>query len=120
MTPTHSIGGTRLQDKENALLPDTMEWFAETPVTLLKKFLQSVLPAIIKPLHSLWNQMIGFLYLVIGVVAIRPTWKHYQVMQSGKGEISDFAAMLCGGLFVMAGIGFGIHGFWKARRISRS
>jgi len=89
-------------------------------LSLVKKFLQSVLPAIIKPLHSLWNQMIGFLFLVIGLVSLRPTYLHYQKVSGGGGDISDLAALLCGSVFVLAGFGFGIHGFWKARRISRS
>ena len=87
---------------------------------MVKKFIQSFLPAIIKPLHSLWNQMIGFLFLVIGLVAVRSTWMRYSRWANGQGEFSDFAAFVCGAIFVVLGLGFGIHGFWKARRISRS
>jgi hypothetical protein len=90
------------------------------PRGVVKKFFQSVVPGVIKPLHSMWNQIIGFLYLVIGLFAMRPTWKHFQKLNSGAGDFSDFAAMLCGGLFVVAGLAFGVHGFWKARRIDRS
>ncbi|MBI5281778.1 MAG: hypothetical protein HY858_08870 [Candidatus Solibacter usitatus] len=87
---------------------------------MLRKFIQSFLPAVIKPLHSLWNQMIGFLFLVIGLVAIRPTWIRYSHWTSDKGEFSDLAAFICGAIFVALGLGFGLHGFWKARRISRT
>lgn len=87
---------------------------------MVRKFIQAVLPAVIKPLHSLWNQMIGFVYLVIAAIALRPTYVRYRKVSGGEGDISDLAAMICGAVFVLAGVGFGLHGFLRARKISRS
>ena len=32
--------------------------------TLVSKFLSHVMPGIVRPLHALWNEVIGFLFLV--------------------------------------------------------
>ena len=36
---------------------------------LISQFLSHVLPGIIRPLHTLWNEVIGFLFIVFAVVA---------------------------------------------------
>lgn len=79
---------------------------------ITRKFLANVVPGLVKPIHSLWNEVIGFLFLVLGVLAIRPIW------QAWRDE--DFTKLALSGFFSLVMISFGIHGFWKARRISRS
>ncbi|MCC7156863.1 MAG: hypothetical protein IT161_19955 [Bryobacterales bacterium] len=79
---------------------------------ITRKFLANVVPGLVKPIHSLWNEVIGFLFLVLGVLAIRPIW------QAWREE--DFTKLALSGFFSLVMISFGIHGFWKARRISRS
>lgn len=84
---------------------------------LAQKFLRAVLPGIVKPLHSLWNELLGFLFLAFAVLLIRPVWRSYQEM---AGEPAHFIRFLLSAIFFLTMLGFGLHAFWKARRISRS
>jgi hypothetical protein len=77
-----------------------------------RSFLKHVIPAVLKPLRALWNQLIGSLFLCLGVMcgvtAIR-------ALQAGSG-FRVFVGSLCA--LVMAW--YGISSFWRARKISRS
>lgn len=84
---------------------------------LVKKFVQAFLPGIVKPLHSLWNELLGFTFLALAVMLIRPVWKNYQEMSADAGQFIKF---LLSAIFFVTMLGFGLHAFWKARRISRS
>jgi hypothetical protein len=75
-------------------------------------FLKHVVPAIIKPAHALWNEVIGFLFLciagVFGIQAVR-SWIHQEI---GRMLLAAFCTLLLGG--------YGISSFRRARKISRS
>lgn len=81
------------------------------------KFVKTVVPAIIKPLHVLWNEMIGFAFLVFAVISGFSTFKAW-VAFDGSGDsvlkigLSGFFS------FVMAWLG--ISSFLRARKISRT
>jgi hypothetical protein len=85
--------------------------------SMIKRFLGHVLPQIIRPLHILWNEMIGFLFLVIAAPAIWSAITHFR-------KIEEDSANLLGGLlasiFAAVMVFFGIHSFVRAKRISRS
>ncbi len=87
---------------------------------LVKKFFEMVLPGVIKPLHALWNEIIGFLFLAIAVFMIRPTWKAYQKLTAGGDQGEAIVGLIGGAGLLLVGLIFGLHGFWKARRISKS
>ena len=87
---------------------------------LVKKFFEIVMPGVIKPLHALWNEIIGFLFLAIAVFMIRPTWKAYQKLQTDADPSEAIVGLIGGAGLLIVGLIFGIHGFWKARRISKS
>ena len=87
---------------------------------LVKKFFEIVMPGVIKPLHALWNEIIGFLFLAIAVFMIRPTWKAYQKFQTDANPGEVLVGLVGGGTLILVGLIFGLHGFWKARRISKS
>lgn len=89
-------------------------------VSVFKKFAATVLPGIIRPLHALWNEIVGFLFIVIAVVAIRPVWRAHTRLQSGPVNGTDVLILICGLVFLIVGVFFGVHGFLRARRISRS
>ena len=75
-------------------------------------FLRHVVPAVVKPIHALWNQMIGFLFLSFGVIfALRTT--HYVLSH-------DTMRALIAGFPTAIMAWFGIGSFLKARKISRS
>ena len=77
-----------------------------------RSFLKHMIPAVLKPLRALWNQVIGFLFLSLGAIcgisAIR-------ALQAGHG-FRVFVASSCA--LIMAW--YGISSFWRARKISRS
>ncbi len=75
-----------------------------------KKFVDHVMPGVIRPIHILWNQMIGFVFIVLAVVF------GYRVVR-GKEPVG---LQLVGAVFVLLIAWFGISSFWKARRISKS
>ncbi|QOY86102.1 hypothetical protein [Paludibaculum fermentans] len=84
---------------------------------MFKKFLQAFLPGIVKPLHSLWNEILGFLFIAIAVLMIRALWRGYTEIGLGFAHMVKFAL---GAFFFAVMLGFGIHAFWRARRISKS
>jgi hypothetical protein len=84
---------------------------------LIQKFLGHVMPQVIKPLHALWNEIIGFVFLVLAVYmgssAIRNA-RHYE------GDPQSFILIVLSFSFAGLMAYFGIASFLRARRISRS
>jgi hypothetical protein len=74
--------------------------------------IQHVIPAILKPAHTLWNEVIGFLFLcftaLFGFYAIR------YFVAGDWGRL--FFAAFCTCMMAY----FGISSFRRARKISRS
>ena len=77
-----------------------------------RAFVKHVLPAVIKPVHSLWHQVIGFLFFSFGVIFGAKAIHYYR---TGQGVQLFFAAACT---FIM--LGYGASSFLKARKISRS
>jgi len=86
-------------------------------IALIRKFLATVVPAVIKPLHILWNEILGTVFLVFAIVLVRPTWKSYRALDDDPVNFIKLALSLC---FLVLMAGFGIHAFWRARRISKT
>jgi hypothetical protein len=84
---------------------------------LARKFFQAVLPGVIKPLHSLWNELLGFLFLAFALLLVRSVWRNYHEIE---GDPAQFIKFLLSAFFFLTMLGFGLHAFWKARRISKS
>jgi hypothetical protein len=85
--------------------------------SIAKQFFRHVIPSVIRPLHILWNEMIGFLFLVFAVVPIPRTWKTWrQYEQTGEGLFSVALSVV----FILIMAGFGIGSFRRARKISHS
>ena len=79
--------------------------------------MQTVVPAVVKPLHSLWNEVIGFLFIAFAAVLLRPIWRGYHEMQIDPAHLIKFLLTV---FFFLVMLCFGLHAFWKARKISRS
>jgi len=76
------------------------------------KFVKHVIPAAVKPVHSLWHEILGFIFLLFAAVA---GWKILRRSASlGVVQITILA------LFMAVMVGYGVSSFLKARRISRS
>lgn len=78
-----------------------------------KKFLGHVMPGVIRPLQVLWNQMIGFFFIVLAVLPIQRIIHDWRAQGTGFRLALEISFMV-----LMAG--FGIHSFLRARKISKS
>lgn len=81
--------------------------------SLVKSFLGHVMPSIIRPLHVLWNQVIGFLFIVLALLPMHSILRDFE--KDGTGP--RLALEIC---FAALMGWFGIVSFWKARKISKS
>ena len=84
---------------------------------LVKKFFQTVVPGVIKPLHVLWNEVIGFLFLAFAVLLARPVWRSYRELDD---DPANMGRLILSAFFMLVMLAFGIQSFLKARKISRS
>ena len=84
---------------------------------LFKRFLGHVVPRVIRPLHILWNQLMGFLFLVIAAGAAPSLVRTFKQF-SGDFEGVARVALAC--VFVGVMLYFGITSLMRARRIERS
>jgi hypothetical protein len=82
-----------------------------------RQFLKHVVPAVVKPVHTLWHEVIGFLFLVLAIGAV-PTG--YKTIKKFDGSISAVLAVGMCAFFILLMAGYGISSFLKARKISRS
>ena len=83
----------------------------------VRGFLQHVVPGVVRPLHVLWNQVIGFLFFVLAVWAIPSAVRNVRRFQ-GDGE-SLFRVILSVSFAILMSY-FAISSFLKARKIGRS
>lgn len=79
---------------------------------MVKKFLHYVLPGIIRPLHTLWNQIIGFLFICLAISAVPSAIRFWRA--------TDIPRMGITLVFVVVMGCYGIFSFLRARKISRS
>jgi hypothetical protein len=75
-----------------------------------KKLAAHVLPGVVRPIHILWNQVIGFIFLALATVF------GFRVFRGNE----PVGMQLAGGAFVLLMAWFGISAFWRARKISKS
>jgi hypothetical protein len=82
-----------------------------------KRFVEHVVPAVIKPLRVLWNEMIAFVFLALGVLTGFSTYRNY----TGEGQASGSPVILVmGGGFALLLVYFGLSSWRRAKKISRS
>lgn len=87
-----------------------------------RAFVKHIVPAIIKPLHSLWNQVIGFLFLSFAVIFGFKTahiYMDWSKAAPGAG-VGDLVRLVMAGFCTFLMGWFGVSSFLRARRISRS
>jgi hypothetical protein len=82
----------------------------------VRQFVAHVLPAVIRPLRVLWNQIIGFTFLVFAVIGA--PWVLRSIREF-DGEAQDVFRLLVSGVFVLAMAGFALQSFTRARRVSK-
>ena len=79
----------------------------------VKRFLGFVLPGVIRPIHILWNQVIGFFFIVLALIPVPSAIRNFGKEGSGVHLLLTIP-------FVLLMAGFGISSFWRARKISKS
>jgi hypothetical protein len=75
-------------------------------------FVKHVVPAAVKPVHSLWHEVLGFFFLAFAGLGVFKLWRNIETL----GPIR----MTILGLFIVIMAGYGVASFLKARKISRS
>jgi len=75
-------------------------------------FVKHIVPAVLKPARTLWNEVLGFIFLSFGVIMGFRTVRAF-----AKGE--TFAVVL-GCIATLLMLWYGVSSFLKARKISRS
>lgn len=84
---------------------------------LVSQFLKHVLPGVVRPLHILWNEVIGFVFLVLAV------WIGFGTYRRARDLSGDFQGLifLVGAIILTCLLAYyGISSFRRARKISRS
>lgn len=84
---------------------------------LIRTFLATVLPGIMKPLRVLWNEIVAFFFFVMAVVAIPAT---YRAIRDFNGELEVLGRIFLTGTFALVMGGYGVYSFFRARKIGKS
>jgi hypothetical protein len=80
------------------------------------RIVREVLPAVIKPIRTLWNEVIGFLFLALAALAVPSA---FRLARNFNGDAESFFKLVLIGLFIVIMSGYGISSFRRARKISR-
>ena len=84
---------------------------------LIRTFLATVLPGIMKPLRVLWNEIIAFFFFVMAVVAVPAT---YRAVRDFNGELEVLGRIFLTGTFALVMGGYGVYSFFRARKIGKT
>jgi len=83
----------------------------------LGRFVEHVVPGVVRPMRVLWNEIIGFLFLCLAAWAIPSAIRNVRGLQSAEGSLGR-AVLSLGFLLLM--LYFGVTSFLRARKIGRS
>jgi hypothetical protein len=84
---------------------------------MISQFLGHVLPGVVRPLHVLWNQVIGSVFVVLAVWA---TPSAFRYVREFDGDAESIFRVGLSVSFAVLMAYFGIASFLRARKISRS
>ncbi len=84
---------------------------------VLNQFLGHVVPRVIQPMRVLWNEVIGFLFLVLAAWSVP---HGVRVVREFDGDLGSIFRLVLSVLFTALMAGYGIYSFLRARKISRS
>ena len=83
----------------------------------IRQFFSYVIPAILRPLRTLWNEVVGFVFLALAAWAVPSTVRR---IRDFDGDPESFFNVIVAGLFITIMTWFGVTSFLRARKISRS
>jgi hypothetical protein len=91
--------------------------FRLDPNSKVGRFVGHVVPGVVKPLHILWNEIIGFIFIVLAAWSVPSVIRNWR--EFGQQGGSPFRVIVAVG-FTLIMAYFGISSFLRARKISRS
>jgi hypothetical protein len=80
-------------------------------------FLTHVVPGVTRPLRVLWNEIVGFLFIVLAITMVPGFIRG--IRELGTPASSPARLFIAGGLIAML-LYYGLSSFWRARKISQS
>jgi len=84
---------------------------------LIRSFLGHVVPGIIRPLHVLWNEVLGFLFLVLAAWSIPAAIRSFRQFD---GDAAGLLRIVLSVAFIAVMGYLGLSSFLRARKIARS
>jgi hypothetical protein len=81
-----------------------------------RRFLQYVLPAVLRPIRVLFNQMVGLIFMLFAIAALP---RGIQIAREFNGDPESFFRLILTVLFIAIMAGFGIYSFWRAHKIPK-
>ncbi|MEO8027958.1 MAG: hypothetical protein ABI823_15845 [Bryobacteraceae bacterium] len=83
---------------------------------IVRRFVKHVVPGVIHPIRIIWNQVIGFLFVVL---AIWPASAAVKDIMKFDGSGEQLLRICFTVAFALILGGFGINSFWRAHKIGR-
>ena len=81
------------------------------------EFLKHVVPKMVRPIRSLWHEVIGFLFLSLAFLG---GVSGFRAARNFDGEPENMFRLIVIAIFVLIMGGYGISSFRRARKITRS
>lgn len=82
-----------------------------------REFLRHVVPAVLKPIRSLWNELIALVFFVLALPALSNL---VVALRQDNPDAGTIFKIILTSLFAAVMLFFAVASFLKARRISRS
>lgn len=80
-------------------------------------FVEHVVPGVVRPMRALWNEIIGFIFIVLAVAMTPGLFRAFRDLDTPSGSLGR---LFLAATFVVVLLYFGISSFLRARKISRS
>jgi hypothetical protein len=78
---------------------------------------RTVVPAIVKPMHSLWHEIISFFFFAFAVMGLI---RGVPLIRRFAGDPADFFKLILVLVWTVIMTAFGVSSYRRARKISRS
>ena len=83
----------------------------------LGRFMEHVVPGVVRPLRVLWHEVIGFIFIVLAIIFGSSAIRNYRTLQAEEVSLLRLAASFFLPILMAY---FGITSFLRARKASRS
>ena len=95
-----------------------------TALRHVREFVRHVVPTVIKPARTLWNEVIGFLFLSFAAIFGFKTFRYAMDLSAAADAKADTTGELIrlamAGFCTLVMAWYGVSSFRRARKISRS